>query len=549
MTATAYKIRGRNAGLRWIRRIVVSADKAGRAPMFLLLAHQCLPRGPASLFKRLVMRIYCIDAALDPAWYLSNNPDVAANGIDPAFHYLATGWRENRRPSPYVVVLDQTSPPPLMLNPISRAAFFPEEGVLFFQDPPFDGGHSETNSAMALSPEPILSSSGPTGIEIGPTLDPGAPINQLAPPVSEQVPVHAGRVRLLIVDPPSIDGFECAQWIFECSGSDATGFFIYLAGEDGLLRIAKAIDAEPVHSFQRPAEMLAAVAFIRSHEVESVDIIYGADARLDLDLLLDCLSHSFTLTLTDYALLAPDGTLHELRTDGAFPLRARRFAARAETIRCANRAMMLRIQSAAPRLPIEFWPVAKDVFDRRQPVLTAVPLQTTEHRILVLGNLTDARGRRVVIDAAKIIVARGLSLVVTVLGEIDPPLSVEEQRGAAIIMTGPCDWSDLDTLIRAIAPRLIWVPAGACAPPQFAMRGIVCSGIPALASDTPVLLEEFQDQEQVSFCSSTLDAGVWVDGILSFMAAGHVERAAKPSGQFSDEAFSRRRPTGAAFKP
>ena len=34
------------------------------------------------------------------AWYLSNNPDVAANGIDPFHHYLQSGWKEGRRPAP-----------------------------------------------------------------------------------------------------------------------------------------------------------------------------------------------------------------------------------------------------------------------------------------------------------------------------------------------------------------------------------------------------------------------------------------------------------------
>jgi len=39
-------------------------------------------------------------AAFDPAFYLSMNPDVAAEGLDPLDHYLQTGWREGRDPSP-----------------------------------------------------------------------------------------------------------------------------------------------------------------------------------------------------------------------------------------------------------------------------------------------------------------------------------------------------------------------------------------------------------------------------------------------------------------
>ena len=36
----------------------------------------------------------------DPTWYLSKNPDVRAEGLDPAAHYLAFGGPEGRAPSP-----------------------------------------------------------------------------------------------------------------------------------------------------------------------------------------------------------------------------------------------------------------------------------------------------------------------------------------------------------------------------------------------------------------------------------------------------------------
>ena len=35
----------------------------------------------------------------DGVWYLSQNPDVALAGIDPAQHYLDFGWKEGREPS------------------------------------------------------------------------------------------------------------------------------------------------------------------------------------------------------------------------------------------------------------------------------------------------------------------------------------------------------------------------------------------------------------------------------------------------------------------
>jgi hypothetical protein len=37
----------------------------------------------------------------DPAWYLEQNPDVAAAGLEPLGHYLQNGAAEGRAPSPW----------------------------------------------------------------------------------------------------------------------------------------------------------------------------------------------------------------------------------------------------------------------------------------------------------------------------------------------------------------------------------------------------------------------------------------------------------------
>ncbi len=40
-----------------------------------------------------------IQAEFDRAFYISQNPDVAAAGLDPVLHYLQSGWREGRNPN------------------------------------------------------------------------------------------------------------------------------------------------------------------------------------------------------------------------------------------------------------------------------------------------------------------------------------------------------------------------------------------------------------------------------------------------------------------
>ena len=38
-------------------------------------------------------------ACSTPGYYLANNPDVAAAGVNPLLHYDQNGWQEGRNPS------------------------------------------------------------------------------------------------------------------------------------------------------------------------------------------------------------------------------------------------------------------------------------------------------------------------------------------------------------------------------------------------------------------------------------------------------------------
>ncbi len=57
------------------------------------------------------------NAWFDTRWYLSQNPDVAASGINPLQHFEQTGWAQGRDPSPRFSVADY-----LAQNPDVRAA-------------------------------------------------------------------------------------------------------------------------------------------------------------------------------------------------------------------------------------------------------------------------------------------------------------------------------------------------------------------------------------------------------------------------------------------
>lgn len=58
-------------------------------------------RAEASLFRNL--ELIRQSEFFDAEWYLKNNPDVAAAGMDPARHYVLYGVKSRRNPSPYFV--------------------------------------------------------------------------------------------------------------------------------------------------------------------------------------------------------------------------------------------------------------------------------------------------------------------------------------------------------------------------------------------------------------------------------------------------------------
>ncbi|MGU3547215.1 glycosyl transferase, partial [Methylobacterium sp. A52T] len=53
-----------------------------------------LPKPDTAEAPRLARRL------VDGAFYLAGNPDLAAAGVDPVDHYMASGWREGREPAP-----------------------------------------------------------------------------------------------------------------------------------------------------------------------------------------------------------------------------------------------------------------------------------------------------------------------------------------------------------------------------------------------------------------------------------------------------------------
>jgi SAM-dependent methyltransferase/glycosyltransferase involved in cell wall biosynthesis len=106
-----------------------------------------------------------------PAWYLERYPDVAANGADPAAHYLTRGWLENRDPGP-----DFSTAGYLAANPdVRESAVNP---LLHYERV----GRAEGRRIVPAEQ---------------PAADEPQPQPELAPPEEQQAPAARGAVRVV----------------------------------------------------------------------------------------------------------------------------------------------------------------------------------------------------------------------------------------------------------------------------------------------------------------------------------------------------------------
>jgi glycosyltransferase involved in cell wall biosynthesis/SAM-dependent methyltransferase len=99
--------------------------------------HEGSGRNPAVDFSKDARLI--VDSGLfDPAWYLAQNPDVAAADVEPLAHYLASGYAEGRRPGP---VFDPTAYHAQDPNPLPHRKHTDNFRLVYVSGEPQTPGH------------------------------------------------------------------------------------------------------------------------------------------------------------------------------------------------------------------------------------------------------------------------------------------------------------------------------------------------------------------------------------------------------------------------
>ncbi|GGF72905.1 hypothetical protein GCM10007301_35910 [Azorhizobium oxalatiphilum] len=92
------------------RHFLTWGEKEGRPVHPLIDFERLISQGAMHTPEKPLLRAYLTDPALfelsphpffDAFYYLTENPDVKAAGINPLLHYLVSGWREGRSPHPY----------------------------------------------------------------------------------------------------------------------------------------------------------------------------------------------------------------------------------------------------------------------------------------------------------------------------------------------------------------------------------------------------------------------------------------------------------------
>ncbi|ODT86887.1 MAG: hypothetical protein ABS78_14685 [Phenylobacterium sp. SCN 70-31] len=317
-----------------------------------------------------------VGADFDAAYYLAVNPDIAASGMDPLDHFLRTGWREGRDPSPRFSVRDYLEAHPDVaasgLNPFVHYVM---------------AGRAEGRAAkidLGFRYE-ILSRARPAAGRLDDARDAAA---RLRPDAPERLAEGLGRLRDLHVTFSHDDYVRNSGGLQACVRRESAGFaaagvahlHLYPASpwpmvrtpeEPGLLGVLLDGVSLGVHPSRAVARALADAATTGGRRTFAVHSLLGHDADATADILAAAGLSAGFFWLHDFASVCAG--VHLVRNDvedcGAPPADSPAcgvcdygpFRARHET---AHRRLFERLALtvvAPSRVTLDFWRARTDL--------------------------------------------------------------------------------------------------------------------------------------------------------------------------------------------
>lgn len=262
--------------------------------------------------------------------------------------------------------------------------------------------------------------------------------------------------------------------------------------ERRLLVSASAPDAPEV-AFDLPGALDAAVRLFRALKVRRVDVLHSIGLDDHIEALLDRLDVPYDLTLMDYHHFATMPHLLDdggrfvgdpALLDGSHPMRRhgslrRMIAAASRRVAC-SRDLAARLTRLAPDLA--FLPVR--IPEPQAPHLTPVrpPARRVGEpaRIVFTGRFNRLKGSAILLEVARLCRERGLPIEFHVLGYLEEPVAVQNQRQLPLTVYGNFREEQVHGLLTEIHPHLAWFPFTAPETYSFTLSDAMAHGLPIL---------------------------------------------------------------------
>jgi len=429
----------------------------------------------------LLGRILGLSRMVDRAAYVAANPDVRAAGADPLLHYLSHGLRERRQPRPALPV------------PNSRPVEF-------------------------WLPQPL---------------------SQALPSASPN-----GAARLLITH--GVSGGTQQYGELVAAQLRRRGERVIFAWGIGNrhLHVSATGSSKADITLDLPEGMVAAIAWLKSQRVARVDVLHTIGLERHIEAILKALAVPYDVTFVDYHLIAVNP--HLLGADGYSLLGRGTEDAVRQLLRpepmpivwnasrrlACSRDLAARLERLVPGIgamavyPPE--PEKPGSFRVRPP---RADVQKRAMRVLSIGALVRHKGRETILAVAARSAQRAAPLEFHVAGFAEPEVQFDAQIASRLKLYGRYSRESLGTLVAAIDPDLVWLPAEAAETFGFTLSESMGLGLPILTRGLGAYPERLEGREFTWVVPTDVDAtpDYWIDTMLSLKNAGLRSPAATPS--------------------
>jgi glycosyltransferase involved in cell wall biosynthesis len=302
-------------------------------------------------------------------------------------------------------------------------------------------------------------------------------------------------------------------------------------GADGTLHLCSGLTpGEGGVVFNLSRHLDALVRILRRAGVTRADVHHTKGFDEGARKLLDALGLPYDVTMVDYHFVANDPHLclpesgfvgdSRLESGDSGMLRPAPLPvlAKAERVITLCRDMSARLQRLYPNLRLitaQHW--RESSATRVRHVFVPRFWENEPLRVVVVGRIAEAKGRSLILEAARLVSQRSLPIRFHVLGRMDIPAGRDASPGV-LTVHGRFDSAAFSQRLGAIAPHLAWLPTQAPETWSYVLTDLMESALPLVASAIGAIPERCYGRPATWQVPWDSDAEAWVELFLRLRA-------------------------------